>query len=147
MEKNMVFDLDGTLADDVWRLHLITVIEENGKKEWDKYHFEAQYDMPVRGISEAYRVFVSIGYRMIIVTGRPEKWKDQTVKWLKEQNLSYDDLLMRPDGDFTPAYKLKLQLLKQANITPENVILVFDNDERVVDAMNDEKYKAVLVRK
>jgi hypothetical protein len=71
-------------------------------KDWDSF-FAAQKDDTVNewcaeliwryygegGIHESYRV--------ILVTGRPSKYMGETEVWLKDNDIRYDYLYMRPD--------------------------------------------------
>jgi len=39
------------------------------------------------------------GYKVRVVTARPERYKGQTVAWLRRHAIPYHELRMREDGD------------------------------------------------
>ena len=85
--SNVVFDLDGTLSDDSWRAPLIETITvdpdgEPVKRDWDKYHSESKHDMIVESMFETYQAYMQHGFGVIILTGRPNKWREQIRKCL-----------------------------------------------------------------
>lgn len=150
-ESNVVFDLDGTLSDDSWRSHLVeATIDAEGnplRRDWDKYHSESKHDMPIDAMVATYKAYMEHGFGIIILTGRPNKFRQQTIEWLREHRIYYHMLLMRPDNDYTPSGKLKVRMLRDFGLTPKRVMLVFDNDERVVNELYDMGYTALLVKK
>src|SRR4051812_36450462 len=151
-ESNVVFDLDGTLSDDSWRAHLVetTAVNSEGepiKRNWEKYHSESKHDMSIESMVVTYRAYLHQGFGIIILTGRPNKFREQTIEWLHEHNIYYHVLLMRPDNDYTPSYRLKARMLRDFGLTPQRVMIVFDNDERVVNELYDMGYTALLVKK
>ena len=95
----IVFDLDGTLADDTHRQHHII----GEPRDWDAYFAACGGDalvQPVATLFRALRVHAFGKHRVEIWTGRSEKYRRETDAWLTEQQLWYDALRMRPDGDF-----------------------------------------------
>ena len=97
-----IFDLDGTIADNKHREHLIK--QEN--PDWDAYYLAAGADTPIWPVR--WLIDELCGRAVIkIWSGRGEVARDITVEWLGRHNVLYDQLLMRPSGDFTPDTELK----------------------------------------
>lgn len=113
--KYIIFDIDGTLADASHRLHYLDT--SNGKKkDWKNFFKEARYDKPFRHVLFLNHLYGSglYGQRGIIaMTGRPEAQRDLTVAWLDNNDVIFDHLYMRPEGDFRPDYETKQFLLKR----------------------------------
>jgi len=135
-----VVDLDGTIADQTHRVGYVL------NKQWDEYHSQSKYDLPFPEIVEFLKRFnqsVPHGFasrlEFICLTGRNAKFRAQTLEWLRRYEIEPDELLMRPDGDFTPDHKLKPTMLAnylEVNLDhlKEEVLFVMEDRERVVEA-------------
>lgn len=113
-------DLDGTLANCSHRVPLIP--------DWDAFHERMVDDEPYQPLSRllgaialrqwatAPREGTKIG--LFFQTGRPEKWRVKTQRWLAEvcDLIAEDDykLMMRPDGDFSPDVECKWAMFERA---------------------------------
>lgn len=112
----VVFDLDGTLADNSRREHIAhraAAAAKHGEPTgaiWDEFHEHIPDDHPVQAVAD---VLVALamhpGHTIEIWTARPAKYKHLTVEWMKKHGLPWDVLLMREDGDWRKAYILKLE--------------------------------------
>lgn len=123
-----VFDLDGTLADTRHRLHHL----ESRPKNWRAFFRAADADAPLdEGVELALRWAdeCEVGY----VTGRPERCRRATVKWLHRHGLPSGPLWMRGDEDRRPARVTKLELLRRL-ARNRRIAVVVDDDEQVCDA-------------
>jgi hypothetical protein len=65
-----------------------------------------------------------------------------TSDWLARHNLPAGELHLRPPGDFRPAVRYKLEVLRA--LEPRGIAAVVDDDEVVVDAVLDAGLPAVL---
>jgi hypothetical protein len=87
---------------------------------------------------------------VLVITGRNEKWRKVTDEWLKRYDLRQyiDEILMRPDDDFTKAAELKLRLLiewlhmntpfeEERTALTDRVKFALDDREKVIDAFRD----------
>jgi beta-phosphoglucomutase-like phosphatase (HAD superfamily) len=105
--KAMIWDLDGTLSDDRARAHFVEV-EQGRKRDWHGYFDAIDTDPPIAASMEILRAMNAAGVRTIFLTGRPDYTRPKTEAWLKANGLTeYDELLMRPDGEFRPAGEFK----------------------------------------
>lgn len=113
-----VFDLDGTLADDRHRSHLIPAPprslegeDGNGVSPWDAYFAEASKDPVHTLIMLMYGYFKSKDCDIWIVTARPSKFSAQTILWLSRMNIQYTLLAMRPPKNVERSMDLKYNFL------------------------------------
>ena len=138
--KNVIFDLDGTLAliDD--RRALAT--KDNGKMDWDVF-FDPKnidLDLPNHGVIAMAQTLKAAGHRIIIFSGRSKGTKDATKAWLDKFDVPFDVLKMRPtskDFMFMPDDKLKQMWLDSLFTNKSDIICVFDDRQKVVDMWRD----------
>jgi phosphoglycolate phosphatase-like HAD superfamily hydrolase len=132
-----IVDIDGVLADVRHRLHHIA----GRRKDWDGFFAAAVADPPhdeglaiVAELSEAHEV--------VLLTGRPERCRTDTQRWLDDHGIGGHRLVMRPEGDRGPAARVKVELLRQLAAGRE-VAIVVDDDPRVVAAMTEAGYRTL----
>jgi beta-phosphoglucomutase-like phosphatase (HAD superfamily) len=106
--RAMIWDLDGTLSDDRARAHYVEV-EEGRKRNWRGYFDAIDEDPPIAASIEVLRAMTSAGIRVVFLTGRPSYTRPKTEAWLRANGLTdYDELIMRPEGEFRPAGEFKV---------------------------------------
>lgn len=130
-QKAYIFDIDNTLADCSHRLHFIT----GDKKDWDAFYAACIDDKPIEDVCRVCRE-ICFGRSVIFLTGRPEKYRQCTFDWIKENDLPLDDrdvLLMRKDGDHRPEYEIKREIYEQKIKDNYKVIGVFEDRQQCVD--------------
>ena len=123
MARNIIFDIDGTLADPKDRLHFLK------KKDWNSFYNDCLDDAPIHNVIYLLQELKK-NHHIIIFTGRPEQIKDKTLLWLKANNISFDEIYFRKDGDYRPDYEIKEEMLKNLN---RSIWFDVDNRKQVVD--------------
>jgi phosphoglycolate phosphatase-like HAD superfamily hydrolase len=124
-----VFDIDGVLADVRHRLRHV----RSRPKDWDAFFGAAEQDplLPegAGAAATALRAGNSVGY----LTGRPERCRAATLRWLTQHGLPEGALVMRPDADRRPARLWKIAALR--DLARRHRITAFvDDDAAVVSA-------------
>ena len=118
--KAIIVDLDGTL------FHM------NGKRgafEWDKVDVD-DIDPFVKETIDLYR---AAGYKIILSSGRDSCCRVLTEKSLADNNVKYDALFMRAEGDQRPDRMAKSDIFWN-NIAPfYDVKLSLDDRDQVVE--------------
>jgi len=125
----IMVDIDGTLA------HM------NGRSPYDpsKYH-EDTVDPAIRDIVNRYT-----DVDVIVCSGRDDTYYDVTAKWLDDNGIEYDRLLMRKAGDNREDSIVKWELY-QTEIEPNsNVLFVLDDRNRVVNMWRKNGLKCLQV--
>ena len=111
--KAVVWDLDGTLADDRARAHFVEV-ERGRQRDWNSYFDAIDTDPPIAASMEVLRAMHAAGIRILFLTGRPEYTRAKTVRWLEANGLTeYDALIMRPDDERRPAGFFKAEVVER----------------------------------
>lgn len=116
----LIIDLDGTLA------HL------NGRSPYDATG--ACINDPL--VEAVHRVVVmehDAGTAILITTGRDEVVRGPTEEWLTNNNVPYDDLFMRIEGDKRPDTVIKAELYHKYIEGVYTVRYVLDDRNSVVD--------------
>ena len=138
--KWIIFDLDGTLADIEDRRKKCTYV--HGKMDWNCFFDpdNIKMDKPKTEVIMMAQALKAFGYKIAILSGRSKATKDETKDWLKQYEVPYDILKMRPTGNkwkWMPDDKLKLGWFNDLWVDDENkseheVVAVFDDRDKVV---------------
>jgi phosphoglycolate phosphatase-like HAD superfamily hydrolase len=129
-----IVDLDGVVADVRHRVHFV----ERRPKDWDGF-FAAAVDDPPHEEGLAIVRRLAQDHDVVFLTGRPERTRHDTRRWLTQHGLDEHRLVMRPAGDRRPAAQVKLQLLRRLADGRE-VAVVVDDDPDVVATMQRAGY-------
>lgn len=134
--KNVIFDLDGTLALIDKRRAISTL--PNGKMDWDTFFDPKNIDLdqPNDAVITMAKILKAAGNRIVILSGRSKATKDATKMWLKKFDVPFDILKMRPtskDFKFMPDDQLKQMWLDQLFTNKDDIVCVFDDRQKVVD--------------
>ena len=133
LPEAVICDLDGTLAIHVAR----------GPYEMEKCDTDA-LDAVVADL-----LFMKQDQKqtIIFVTGREEKYREKTEKWLKKQmpELQWKHLLMRPTDDHREDSIIKQEIYNQHIKEKYNALIVFDDRNRVVEMWRRNGLKCLQV--
>jgi hypothetical protein len=131
-----VFDVDGVVADVRHRLHHL-----ERRRSWHAFFDAAEHD-PLLAQGATLATELAGRHEIVWLTGRPEWLRDTTVKWLAEHGLPAGELYLRPAGDYRPAARYKVDVLRR--LAPRGIAAVIDDDDEVVQAALAAGFPAVL---
>lgn len=132
MTKYIILDLDSTLANIDHRLKYI----KSDVKDWNSFYSQIPKDKVNKEIADITRLFNNNGYKILIFTGRPERTREDTVKWLSNYYIPFDVIFFRADGDHRPDYVIKQEMLKKVN--KEDILCAIDDRTQCVDMYRKE---------
>ena len=99
---DIIFDIDGTIADLSHRLHFI---QREGKKDWKGFDENSIDDIVIPEVAFVLKELKKNGHTIILCTGRNKKMLHATLLWFKEKDIPFDDLYMRDfDGGPCPDF-------------------------------------------
>lgn len=128
---DIIFDIDGTLADCSHRLHWIA----SKPKNWKAFFAGMENDAPITPtITVAQSLYGSCN-NLIFCTGRPNKYRGVTLLWLEKHFGDWINALplyMRDDRDNRPDYVAKEDMLRQMLEEGLDPKVAFEDREQVV---------------
>ena len=119
LPKGIICDLDGTLA------------LMNGRNPFDAAKCEE--DILNKPVAKVLKTFQNLGYKILLLSGRKEEHKPQTVNWLAQNNISYDLLELRKTTDSRADTIVKKELFYEHINGKYFVEFVLDDRDQVVD--------------
>ncbi len=130
LKKAIIVDLDGTLTNCDHRLsHL-----RKSPKDWDAFFLGMGEDELHEWCAQLISSMSKSGHAVILLTGRPDEYRELTTKWLAKHEISYDHLLMRKTDDHRSDSEVKWELYQQA-VAPRYQVLFCVEDRASVVAM------------
>lgn len=133
LDPAVIFDIDGTLAH----------IREGGRSPYDgtRVHEDTVDVAVARMLNQLDGL-----NRIIIMSGRDAKYRPETEKWLRDNNIRYDEFYMRPEGDVRKDHVVKLELFDAHVRDRFAVHAVFDDRNRVVEMWRSIGLKCMQVQ-
>lgn len=133
LKDTVICDLDGTIADGRWRLHLLPPPERRHLDEaWAEFNLAGLNDPPIQDTIDIVNA-LALTYRIVILTGRGAIAREVTEQWLEENGVLYDKLIMREIGDCRQDTEVKRAALEDISI--ENIVCAFDDLPHIVEFM------------
>jgi hypothetical protein len=126
-----VIDIDGVVADVRHRLHHVT----GRPKNWRAFFDLAADDGLLPEGEETVRKLAEV-YGVVYLSGRPERLRTVTQRWLEQHELPPGPLMLRPYDDYRPSRLYKVEALRTIAESSTVVVLV-DDDPRVLDAARE----------
>ena len=126
--KYVIVDLDNCISDDRHRRKWLETEGMNNEQRLTAYHSFCRND-----------AFVPIQYTedcsIIIFTGRPEQFREFTKKWLKDHEIVYLGLYMRPKDNYMKSPELKEHFLMNLleNDPIAEIVMAYDDRKEVLD--------------
>ena len=140
--KAVIFDIDGTLSIVGDRVKYL----QQEPKNWDAFYEACDEDIPNHPIVKLQSIMMCsgryFGYVYILLTGRRESVRAKTAMWLAHNRITYDKLLMRPDGDFRHDTVLKPGLIAPLGITEA---IIFEDRDSMVKKWREMGYTCLQV--
>ena len=107
-KEAVIVDIDGTISNISHRVH--HVIGKN--KNWNAFSELMDRDLPIT--KNINRIAYKFGseYKILFVSGRSQKYKKKTEKWLSDYFYTDEYLLfLRKDNDKRPSFEIKRDIL------------------------------------
>jgi phosphoglycolate phosphatase-like HAD superfamily hydrolase len=133
-----VFDIDGVLADVTHRLHHLRARPQR----WERFFTDAERDPLLEEGARRLREALEV-HDVVYLTGRPERNRRLTTRWLARHGLPTGPLNMRADDDYRPARWMKREVLRRLARERE-FVSVLDDDPAVVSVLTADGWPVEL---
>lgn len=123
----IICDIDGTIA-----------LSTSGRSPFDWHRVgEDTLNEPVASLLEMIEVareapHLGQDLKLIMLSGRDKVCEPETIEWLIDNNIGYDELYMRSKGDFRPDQIVKRELFDRYIKDKYEVMFVLDDRNKVV---------------
>jgi predicted kinase len=133
-ETVVISDLDSTLANLNHRLHYVQGVDNisQRKKDWKSFFEESIKDTPYQWCKS---ILEYMPHKIIIATARPENYRNITTRWLKDNFINYQDIIMRGRNDFRQDNIVKEIMLEWEIKTKYNVLFWLDDRSSVINTI------------
>jgi predicted kinase len=119
LPKAVWLDIDGTVARMFGRSPFA----------WDR----VGEDQPIQHVIDVARALKKDGYKIVVMSGRDEVCRPQTIEWLNRHGVPFDDIFMRPQGSQTKDSKIKHDLFWDHVAHKYDIRFALDDRQQVVD--------------
>ncbi|CBY88561.1 hypothetical protein [Pantoea phage LIMEzero] len=141
MKKNnrpvVIVDLDGTLSDGSWRLHLLPDEQHRHlDAAWATFNLAASDDP---AYTDTIDVVNNLGMfcDIVILTGRGAVARAITENWLDKHGVDYDQLIMRAIGDSRKDTVFKAEVVNELRSQGRKILCAFDDLPHIVDMFRE----------
>lgn len=132
----VIIDIDNTLSLSDNRFELAK--KPNGKTDWNIAHDNelVKNDLPNIPMIDLAKRYKRDGFKIVILTGRPDTIKESTELWLDKYGIEYDELYMRTKREhYIKASVFKKRIYEM--YIKDDVICAYDDDEEIIQMWND----------
>ncbi len=136
----VVFDMDGVLSDASRRQHYLA----RPFRDWEAF-FQACGDDEL--IAEVGRLLEVLDpdLKVLLLTARPQRVRNQTLAWLDRYGLRWDLLVMRDWDDLGSSRSYKQRVVGEFRDYGFELRLAFEDDRRNVDMFHAEGVPCVYI--
>lgn len=132
----IIIDIDNTLSLSNKRFTFAT--KSDGKIDWDVAlnPENVETDEPNPPMIDLAKRYKRDGFKIVIITGRPESTRLVTEEWLSKYGVEYDSLYMRTKKD----HYLKASILKKKiyeTYVNDYVLCAYDDEESIIEMWNE----------
>lgn len=117
----IIVDIDGTLA---------TTDGKRGFFDWKKVGGDSVIEPTAEIVRHYYN---DLGYAVILFSGRDSVCRQETIDWLYDNNIPYNELFMRTENDTTKDAIVKEELFDKHIVGNYNVKFCIDDRRQVKD--------------
>lgn len=135
----VVFDIDGVLSFCDKRHFCL-----EGEKDWAMFYSLVEGDEINEPMVRLLNMlFWEMSYAVVLLTSRPASNRLLTENWLHNNDVEYNDLIMRPDGNYDIMWKVKA--IKEMRIE-RHIMWVFEDSPKEIALFREEKWPIIPIQ-
>ena len=131
-----LIDINGTLGDCSNRAHFIA---DPNDRDWDGFFRALLTDKPIDMVHRFTNAQAEWPFfnKVLLVTGAPEKYRPLMVRWLEENQVKYDRLFMRGNGQYIKGVDFKRKLYHDVLQYDYELVLALDDKEEAAELFRE----------
>ncbi len=139
MPNKIFVEIEGVIADASHRTHY--------RRDRDQYDALADEDSPIDDVIEFLEI-LNQTFVICLFSTRSELSRMALEQWLMDCNVQCDELLLRPENDYTPAVQLKRQMILdyfdgRDDLMEEDTFAIISNHEQTVEMFREEQFRVL----
>ena len=124
----IIVDVDGTVANNEHRTHML----EETPKNWQKFFDASVDDTPIEPVKFIVNtLFHHSNLPIMIVTARDENHRELTEDWLEKHGIEYNQYYCRCADDRREDYVIKREILEQIRADGFEPVMAFEDRKQV----------------
>lgn len=128
----VVIDYDGTLSDLTHRLPNLPTKDLHLTESWSEFSALAKFDAPIQNTIKVINGLIGgAGFFGLILTGRSDEFRNQSVEWLIDNSVEYDHMVMRCSEDNRKDTVIKEEVLRAIGL--DRILCAFDDNPQVIE--------------
>lgn len=136
-------DIDSTIADTRHRRELCPAVHP--ERTWDEYAAACGGDTPITGVVTFLQIAYTAGFRIHLMTNRPESARQDTIDWLYTCWVPFHQLHMRAPGQPFDSADVKLDYVKGLRSAGQRVALCIEDWPDTAQALEDAGFTVLCV--
>ncbi len=124
LKKSIIVDIDYTLSIPFGR---------------DIYDFkDSLKDIPNNYVIDILKLDIYLSFDILILTGREEKFRSITVKFLHNNKIPFQELYMRKNKDYRPNHMIKKEIILKEIKPYWDIYFAIDDDPKTIEMYQNE---------
>lgn len=139
-----VFDIDGTIANNEHRGHLLPSSDLHLTSGWKDYNKVCSGDSPIIPMINMMNTLAELS-TVYIMTSRSDEVECMTLEWLQDNDIKYDSIYMRSGHDNRKDYKIKEEWLNEISDGDKSNVVIFEDNPQVIKHLRSCGYTVMAV--
>lgn len=139
-----VFDIDGTIANNEHRSHLLPSGDLHLTSSWKDYNKACSGDSPIIPMINMMNTLAELS-PVYIMTSRSDEVEWRTLQWLQDNEVEYDSIYMRSRHDNRKDYKIKEEWLNKISGGDKSNVVIFEDNPQVIKHLRSCGYTVMAV--
>lgn len=139
-----VFDIDGTIANNEHRSHLLPFSDLHLTSSWKDYNKACSGDSPIIPMINMMNTLAELS-TVYIMTSRSDEVEWMTLEWLQYNDIEYDSIYMRSRHDNRKDYKIKEEWLNEISDGDKSNVVIFEDNPQVIKHLRSCGYTVMAV--
>lgn len=139
-----VFDIDGTIANNEHRSHLLPSSDLHLTSSWSDYNRACSGDSPIIPMINMMNALAELS-PVYIMTSRSDEVECMTLEWLQCNDIEYDGIYMRSRFDNSKDYIIKEKWLNDLCKGDKKNVIIFEDNPNVISHLRNCGYTVMSV--